>query len=388
MESKYEKITELGLDFKNIVSGPAPVGRILNYLKLVGQGKLKHKKGNRDLTLHDGIGYAWTTEFMVGLGLVSYDDSRDTVVPLKLTTVGQELYELIANSANFDEDKNPTKCKEELLAFSNTAYLKFESIFKSSVVCKNLCHYIANKQTNKFKKSDFLNDYFGTLKKFYTGEDYIYTPNSSATTGDNRVPSLIQLCQFFNAVVYEGGYYVFNVEKLNNHSTSSFIEIDEKVVTKLSDEEKTSEKIVDDLVSKYGIDGTVAREIITRNSSVQEIFRNNLKAKYGCECAICGKNIDMVLIASHIKPASQSNVIEKANCENGLLLCALHDKLFDRYLISFDFNSGKLIYAKELEDKLDDYQLSKDFILDEKFMTKERKEFLMEHNLEFYERNK
>jgi predicted restriction endonuclease len=81
-------------------------------------------------------------------------------------------------------------------------------------------------------------------------------------------------------------------------------------------------------------------------------------------------------------------VIEKADCENGLLLCSLHDKLFDRYLISFDFNTGKLIYAEPLKGQLVEYQLSEDLTLEERFMTDERKDYLMKHNMAFYERNK
>lgn len=132
----------------------------------------------------------------------------------------------------------------------------------------------------------------------------------------------------------------------------------------------------------------MAREIVTRNSSVQNLFRNNLIAKYGSKCAICNKSIESVMVASHIVPASESNVIEKADCENGLLLCALHDKLFDRYLISFDFLTGKLIYADSLKGKLDEYQLSDDLSLEDRFMTDERKDYLMKHNMAFYERNK
>lgn len=111
-------------------------------------------------------------------------------------------------------------------------------------------------------------------------------------------------------------------------------------------------------------------------------------AEYGCKCAICNKKINALMVASHIVPASESNVYEKADYENGLLLCALHDKLFDRYLISFRFDDGKLLYASVLENDLEEYQLSEDLTLEERFMTEKRKDYLLKHNMEFYERNK
>jgi len=390
MKEDYENISKFGIQFKHLISAPAPVGRILNYVKLIGRGVLKHKNGNRDLYLKDNIGYAWTTEFMVGLGLAFYiEDEHTNIYPVYLTPKGKELFELIKGSSNFDENQNPSKCREQLMRFSKQGFLKFESIFKASVVCKNLCKYMANNSKNTFKKSSFMDEYFGFFKKYYTDEDYIYSAGKGATTGDNRMPSLIQLCSFFNCLRVENGYYVFDYDSLNKQKNDiQFIPVDTSLETKLANEDEHNEIIVKDLVEKYGIDGTVAREIVTRNSSVQEIFRNNLIARYGCKCAICSKDIDTVLVASHIKPASECNVLDKANCENGLLLCALHDKLFDRYLISFDFTTGKLIYSKELEGKLAEYQLNDELTLDSKYMTEERKTFLMQHNMAFYERNK
>ncbi len=392
MKVNYEDISKYGLEFKHIISGPAPVGRILNYIKLTGNGSLKHKNGSRDLLLNDNIGSAWTTEFMVGLGLVYYDQtSGSDVYPLYLTPKGKEIFDLIKESPVFDEKSNINDCKKQLLEFSPVAYKKLEKVFKASVICKNLCKYIINEGKNTFKKRDFLNDYFGHMQKYYTGEDYIYSVDGGATTGENRMPSLIQLCQFFDCVVYDAktGYYTFDYDKLNEDNIDvQFIPVDSAVQKKLNDENLTNEKIISDLVDKYGIDGTVAREIVTRNSSVQDLFRNNLIARYGCKCALCNKDIDTVLVASHIKPASQCNVLDKANCENGLLLCALHDKLFDRYLISFDAITGELLYSKQLNGKLAEYQLEEGMKLDDKYMTAERKDYLLEHNLAFYEKNK
>ncbi len=385
-------LDKYNLEFKHIISGPAPVGRILNYVKLIGRGILKHKNGNRDLHLTHNIGSAWCTEFMVGLGLAYYNDIglRESM-PMALTEDGQKLFSFIENyPGDFDESANPGVCKTQLKGYSQEAYDFFCQSFKRSAVCKNLCSYLINAGIQSFPKATFYDEYFGFFKKYYTDEEYIFDPtSSSATTGGNRVPSLTQLCEFFDMVVLESGNYVFDLNKIVSKDEVSVQYVDiEEIIGKLKEENEHNLKIVNDLAARYGIDGNVASEIITRNGSVQALFRNNLFAKYGCKCMLCDKDIADVLVASHIKPASKSNVYEKADYENGLLLCANHDKLFDKYLISFDFNTGKLLYRDEIKDKLADYGLCDGYSLDIELLTDKRKKYLMHHNSEFYSKNK
>lgn len=388
MAIPYEILSIYGIQFKQLISGPAPVGRVLNYVKLIGNNKLKHKNGNRDLSLTNDIGSAWCTEFMVGLGLANYVEVPETnVYPLYLTLDGSNLFNMIKNSPIFDESSNSNKAKEQLINYSRLAYNLLKEIFLKSPIYKNLYAYIKNTNINEFPKQKFYDDYFGFFKKYYTGEDYVVNSNpNAATTGGNRVPSLVQFCVFFNLANESNGKITFNIAK-EAPKNGGFVKITAEVKNDIQKEEKHNEIITRDLEEKYGVDGVVAREVVTRNSNVQRIFRNNLIVRYGLSCAICGKDIDDVLIASHIKPASICNVIEKADCENGLLLCALHDRLFDRLLITFDFHDGKIKYAKVLSDKLNEYQLSEDFHLDSKFLTNERMKYLKWHNEKFREKN-
>lgn len=78
-------------------------------------------------------------------------------------------------------------------------------------------------------------------------------------------------------------------------------------------------------------------------------FRNGLLRRYG-KCLICGIDNKELLKASHSKPWNVSNAKEKIDLDNGLLLCANHDSLYDRYLISFD-SDGKIIISKSLNEK-------------------------------------
>lgn len=61
-------------------------------------------------------------------------------------------------------------------------------------------------------------------------------------------------------------------------------------------------------------------------------------------CAVTGIRQTQVLRASHIKPWRESNDFERLDPNNGLLLNALLDALFDRGLISFN-SEGKLLVS-------------------------------------------
>ncbi|WP_278045976.1 HNH endonuclease [Clostridium beijerinckii] len=55
---------------------------------------------------------------------------------------------------------------------------------------------------------------------------------------------------------------------------------------------------------------------------------------------MCDISMKELLIASHIKEYSkcEKNAAEHLDLKNGLLLCANHDKLFDKHLISFNMD--------------------------------------------------
>ena len=72
-------------------------------------------------------------------------------------------------------------------------------------------------------------------------------------------------------------------------------------------------------------------------------FRAQLLRKWG-GCCITGCEVDEVLRASHIKPWRACTNKERLDSNNGLLLVANIDALFDRGLISFDA-SGSLIWS-------------------------------------------
>ena len=66
----------------------------------------------------------------------------------------------------------------------------------------------------------------------------------------------------------------------------------------------------------------------------QSFFRKAVLASYGSRCCVCSLELTPLLVGSHIKPWSAANEEERTDPENGLCLCVLHDKAYDRGLLT------------------------------------------------------
>ena len=86
------------------------------------------------------------------------------------------------------------------------------------------------------------------------------------------------------------------------------------------------------------------RDAIVKARIGQGKFREQLLDKYGA-CIISGVDISKALVASHIKPWAVSTNEERTSVNNGLLLSATFDRLFDSGLITFS-KIGKLIVSR------------------------------------------
>jgi len=92
------------------------------------------------------------------------------------------------------------------------------------------------------------------------------------------------------------------------------------------------EKPISEIVQPSG-PSEVERTSKTRR--LQTFFRNVVLSSYENRCALTEIAVPQLLIASHIIPWSE-NENRRADPTNGLCLNALHDKAFDRHLITFD----------------------------------------------------
>ena len=87
-----------------------------------------------------------------------------------------------------------------------------------------------------------------------------------------------------------------------------------------------------DLESFVPVQGKEAERLIKVRIN-QSIFRKVVLSNFNSKCCITGIGIPELLVASHILPWSQDK-INQLNPKNGLSLNTLHDKAFDKYLIT------------------------------------------------------
>ena len=88
------------------------------------------------------------------------------------------------------------------------------------------------------------------------------------------------------------------------------------------------------------------RESLVKTRVNQNFFRDTILASYNQTCCITRLQIPRLLIASHIIPWAK-NAKERMNPQNGLCLNALHDKAFDKGLITVNPD-----YKIKLSDQL------------------------------------
>ena len=120
----------------------------------------------------------------------------------------------------------------------------------------------------------------------------------------------------------------------------------------------------------------------------QQFFRESIMANYRERCCICGIPIPELLIASHIIPWKDREDL-RLNPHNGLCLCALHDKAFDRGFLTIDENYTVIIsrtierYLPQegLDKGLKAYQKRK-ILLPDRFLPD--KDFLEVHQQKYF----
>lgn len=110
--------------------------------------------------------------------------------------------------------------------------------------------------------------------------------------------------------------------------------------------------ITDTLIASYDESAEQATET-ERQIKVrvgQSFFRRVILTSYHQQCCICGLPVPEMLIASHIVPWRDANH-HRLNPHNGLCLCALHDRGFDRGFVTVD-DDYELIVGDELRQYL------------------------------------
>lgn len=129
----------------------------------------------------------------------------------------------------------------------------------------------------------------------------------------------------------------------------------------------------------------VENVVRARNAGVQRRFRNNLFKFTGAKCAICGMPIPELLTASHIKPYSKcEEIYDAVNYQNGLLMCPIHDALFESAnYITIDSNDGSIRIKDRYKPFISLFNIDPNYKIDSALLTPDRKHYLEWHNKEF-----
>ncbi len=150
---------------------------------------------------------------------------------------------------------------------------------------------------------------------------------------------------------------------------------------------KLIEEIVKNEESFEHLDGKERAQIVNVRVN-QRDFRQRILASYNHKCCITGIDIPDLLIASHIIPWAK-NKEERLNPRNGLCLNAIHDRAFDRGLITiandFTIKLSDAILSKRKDESLQKYFFAyenKKIILPDRFTPST--DFLAYHQISIF----
>jgi hypothetical protein len=106
-----------------------------------------------------------------------------------------------------------------------------------------------------------------------------------------------------------------------------------EIVIKREFEESDEATDIEDVIAS-GLDETTKQRLINARLG-QGGFRAALLEIWNEQCAITGCDIGLVLRASHVKAWRHSDNRERLDPDNGILLAASIDALFDKHMITF-----------------------------------------------------
>lgn len=216
---------------------------------------------------------------------------------------------------------------------------------KNGISNRQLDELILNLRTPGYESDNILK-YYGITEKH------------RGIFNDLNISEIIQLLKKENQIIYELLEILTNYQHLYEYPTKSG-----KVIIQEEDE------------AYYNA------EMKVRNRDLQHKLRIKLLEEFGSKCCICNIKIPDLLVASHIIPYSQCNeeIGKLSNPNNALLLCTLHDKLFESSN-HITFKDGKIKIEDSIKEKeFHEYKINNNITIPDKYLNEERVKFLEKH---------
>lgn len=135
-----------------------------------------------------------------------------------------------------------------------------------------------------------------------------------------------------------------SLEVINHRGMQTYVKIGEDDINKIFQIAGISNQQPD--LEPKNVDPKFA-ETLVKSRGFQHQLREKVSEFYGNRCVLCGIDDMDLLIVSHIKPVSQFKE-DAGKVKNTLLLCSLHDSMFDKGLISVD-KDGSIMISERLK---------------------------------------
>lgn len=160
------------------------------------------------------------------------------------------------------------------------------------------------------------------------------------------IPS--ELCGNLYSITSTHGNQNINYVALNPiYDPTLAYQIQHDVISKDVDYDDYAVRTLQNTLNNSLAAGTDTEKLIKMRVSQGSFRRLLLLERH--QCNLCDITTTSVLRASHIKEWSESSREERIDANNGLILCANHDALFDRHQISFDPDTGDICISVSID---------------------------------------
>ncbi len=132
------------------------------------------------------------------------------------------------------------------------------------------------------------------------------------------------------------------LEEINHRGMQTYVKIGESEVNKIFQIIGIANQQVD--LEPQSVDPKFTKSLV--NSRIfQQQLRKKVLEFYSNKCVLCGIDDNDLLVVSHIKPVSKFKE-DAGKVKNTLLLCSLHDSMFDKELISINKDGSIMISGR------------------------------------------
>jgi len=197
-----------------------------------------------------------------------------------------------------------------------------------------------------------------TQYKDYLDGDLLFWEGENGHGTDERIASasskgeeihLFYREQHHSPFIYHGKIVFANWVKRKDAPSEFVFKVASLEISDAYIQQTATESKVDYQVISENALNSIDRQILARSRGIsQRLFRGNLFRLWDGSCAVTGVREPKVLKAGHIKPWAKSDIKEKVDHFNGLLLIPNLDSLFNEGLISFK-NDGSVMVSNKFD---------------------------------------